>query len=163
MANKAVSIDRTQLAKRANGAQIELTAVSSSAKLRALLLMDMTSFEIAVATGCSVRTVEDRRSKLKVDSVAYGTRSSKFDFGLDNLYSLVAMLASRYHVEDGNIRAWLLGRTPYLEEQRPASVLSAGWFDLVREAAIAFASAQSPEEFLANRGPIPRVEDSVDA
>jgi hypothetical protein len=162
----AMSIDRRRLAmgtSSANEAPIKLTAVKSSAKLRALLLMGMTSFEIAVAIGCSVRTVEDRRSKLKVDSVTDGIRSSKFDLGLDNLYSLVGMLASRYRVEDENIRAWLLGRTPYLEEQRPASMLSAGRFDLVREAAIAYAKVESPEEFLANREPIPRVEDSVDA
>jgi hypothetical protein len=141
---------------------VALTPVDTSAKLRALLLLEMTAFEIALAVGCSVRTVEDRKQKLKIDSVTNAERSTNFDRGLDDLYSLVTMMAGRYAVGSENIRGWLLGRSTYLEEQRPACLLGDGRFSIVREAAIAYATGVPPEDFLREWAPIARCEDRAE-
>ncbi|HEY7830269.1 MAG TPA: hypothetical protein VIC06_06860 [Solirubrobacteraceae bacterium] len=132
-------------------------AISTREKFEDLLGLGMTSAEIALASDSSLRAVEDRRRKLK-DPAYMQTRSTKLDLGIDALYSLALMLETR-KIEPANIRAWLLGRSAYLEEQRPAILLSAGEFDLVREAAIAYATSETPGEFLDKRGPIPRVAE----
>lgn len=158
----SIQLDKSRICKTEQDGGVRVPAVAGSEKLRDLLFIGMTSFEIAVATGCSVRAVEVRRRKLKEESITTNVvRNTKFDVGLDNLYSLVSMMR-RSFVEVENIRAWLVGRSAYLEEQRPASLLRAGEFDLVREAAKAYAASETPQEFLAGREDIPRVEDLID-
>jgi hypothetical protein len=125
-----------------------------------IALFELTSAEIAFAIAASLRAVEERRKRLsqrnRLDSTP---RASKLDDGIDRLYSLASMLHDRYEIEPQTVRAWIMGRSAYLEEQRPASLLRAGEFDFVREAAIAFAKAEPPSDFLDSRGPVPRVVD----
>lgn len=129
-------------------------AVSTDQKLLWLIDIGVTSAEIALSTGSpSVRAVEERRRALREGKVK--ERYAKLDPGIDALFSIVSMLERR-HMEPRNIRAWLLGLSPYLEEQRPAVLLSANEFELVRAAALAFASNETPEEFLKDRDQLPR-------
>jgi hypothetical protein len=129
-------------------------ATTTSEKLTRLITAGVTSAEIAVATGSSLRAVEDRRRKLR-NNETEGTRVAKLDTGIDALFSIFSLL-ERHKIEPTNIRAWLIGRSAYLEEQRPAILLSADEFELVRDAAIAYATGETPAEFLADRGPLPR-------
>lgn len=129
-------------------------AVSTDQKLQWLIDIGVTSAEMAVATGArSVRAVEERRRALREGRTR--ERYAKLDPGIDALFSIVSMLERR-HMEPRNVRAWLIGLSPYLEEQRPAVLLSAGEFELVRAAALAFAGNETPEEFLKDRDQLPR-------
>lgn len=117
----------------------------------------MTSAEIALATGASLRAIEDRRRRKDRTEV----RHSKVDDGIDAVYN-VAMLLTTRHVPAPNVRAWFIGRSAYLDEQRPAALLSARQFELVRSAALAYASSEPPEEFRSQVGPIVRVPDPLE-
>lgn len=130
-------------------------ATTADQKLRHLLAIDFTSAEIALATGSSIRTIEDRRRKLRNDDAKESDRSTKLNEGIDLLFSIVREL-ERLEIQATNIRAWLIGRSMYLEEQRPAILLSAKEFELVREAARAYATGETPQEFLTDRDPLPR-------
>ncbi len=130
-------------------------ATTTDQKFTHLLSNDFTSAEIALATGSSIRTIEDRRRKLRHDDSKGSTRSAKLNEGIDRLFSIVREL-ERHEIQATNIRAWLIGRSMYLEEQRPAILLSANEFELVREAARAYATGETPEEFLTDRYPLPR-------
>lgn len=130
-------------------------ATTTNEKLAWIIAADVTSAEIAIATGSSLRAVEDRRRRLKADETKRSRRVAKLDSGIDALFSIFSLL-ERHAIEPTNIRAWLIGRSAYLEEQRPAILLSANEFELVRDAAIAYASGETPAEFLADRGPLPR-------
>lgn len=121
----------------------------------------LTSAEIVIATGASLRTVEERRKKLKGRRKDRDTPNAKFDQSVDCIYSIASMLDKRYSIEPANVRAWLIGRSAYLEEQRPADLLREGEFDLVREAAIAYATGETPTEFLEGRDPLPRATSAV--
>lgn len=121
----------------------------------------LTSAEIAIATGSSLRTVEERRKKLKGRRKDRDTPNAKFDQSIDCIYSIASMLDKRYSIEPANARAWLIGRSAYLEEQRPADLLREGEFDLVREAAIAYATGETPAEFLEGRDSLPRATSAV--
>ena len=126
---------------------------TTNQKLEWLISAGVTSAEIALATGGSLRAVEDRRRSLRNGKSK--TRVAKLDSGIDGLFSIFSLLES-HQIEPSNIRAWLIGRSAFLEEQRPAILLAANEFELVREAAIAYASNETPAEFLAGRGPLPR-------
>lgn len=129
-------------------------AVSTDQKLQWLIDIGLTSAEIAFATGSrSVRAIEERRRALREGKPK--ARYAKLDPAIDSLFSLVSMLERR-HMEPRNIRAWLLGLSPYLEEQRPAVLLSAGEFELVRAAALCYIANETPEEFLKDRDQLPR-------
>jgi hypothetical protein len=138
-------------------------------KLQSLILKNMTSAEIAVGTGCSVRAIEERRRKLnKTNKLNKANeprpksgRYAKVDEGIDAFYSLTSMLENRYTISPTNVRAWFIGRSDYLEEQRPAQLLGAGEFELVREAAIAYATNETPNEFRDRIGTIVRVHDPL--
>ncbi len=114
----------------------------------------MTTAEIALAAGASARAIEERRRR----KAHLETRHSKVDDGIDAVYSIAMLLEGR-HVPAHNVRAWLIGRSAYLDEQRPAALLSNGQFELVRQAAIAYATGETPEEFRNQIGPITRVPD----
>jgi len=155
----------TKLRKQADDGKdddISWRAVTPSEKLAYLFDCELTSAEIAFATGSSVRTIEDRRARLQMEvsgNRQSPNRTQKLDLAIDNLFSIVALLEHR-KITPGNIRAWLAGRTMYLEEQRPAALLSTGehdWYELVREAALAYATAETPREFLKRKGPLPRL------
>lgn len=135
------------------------TPSTSAEKLECLVSLGMTSAEIAVGAGCSVRAIEDRRRRLKTEASSGEGRYAKADDGIDAVYSLVSMLTERFNVEPAKIRAWLIGRSAYLEEQRPAVLLGAGEFELVRAAALAYATGETPKEFLEGRDPIVRAPD----
>ncbi len=128
-------------------------ATTTNQKLERLIAAGVTSAEIALATGGSLRAVEDRRRSLRDGKPK--TRIAKLDSGIDALFSIFSLLES-HKIEPSNIRAWLIGRSAFLEEQRPAILLAANEFELVRKAAIAYASNETPAEFLAGRGPLPR-------
>jgi hypothetical protein len=133
-------------------------------KLQALIELRMTSAEIAVGSGCSVRAIKERRAKLNnVDQSDQTGRYAKADKGIDDFYSLTSMLQDSYMISPENTRAWFSGRSAYLDEQRPAQLLGAGEFELVREAAIAYATNETPEEFRDRIGTITRVPDPLEA
>jgi hypothetical protein len=138
-------------------------ATTSDEKLQGLLDLEMTSAEIAVGTGASVRAIEERRRRLHQTNRPGAARQAKLDDGIDALYSLAFMLQDRYTIPPHNVRAWFIGRSPYLDEQRPAQLLGAGEFALVREAAIAYAKNEAPEEFRDRVGVIVRVPDPLEA
>lgn len=127
--------------------------ICTDEKLQRLIDLDVTSAEIALAAGSSLRAVEERRRSLRAGKTKQ--RAAKLDDGIDALFSIFTLL-ERHQIEPTNIRAWLIGRSEFLEEQRPAVLLSANEFELVRDAAIAYASNEAPAEFLASRGPLPR-------
>src|ERR1700684_47239 len=122
-------------------------ATTTDEKLKALTDLHMTSAEIALAVGCGARAIEERRRRIS-QSADRSVRHSKIAHGIDAVYSLAALLESRW-VPPHNARAWFIGRSAYLDEQRPAVLLSSGHFELVREATIAYASSETPEEFRA--------------
>jgi hypothetical protein len=160
----ALSRPATKQKSKKGSSKLKLPgALTSSEKLQALIQL-MTSAEIAVAAGCSVRAIEERRKQLNkpIDMDSHAKRSSKTDEGIDNVYSLAYLLENRYKLPPHNVRAWFIGRSAYLDEQRPASLLSSGEFELVREAAIAYATSESPDEFLERVGPVVRVPDPVE-
>lgn len=161
-AGEATHLRRTTTTPPAQrSSQARTIRVTADEKLLDLIaLFELTSAEIAFTIAASLRAVEERRKKLGLRNHPSGTsRTSKLDNGIDRLYSLASMLHDRYEIEPQTVRAWIMGRSAYLEEQRPASLLRAGEFDLVREAAIAFAKAEPPCDFLDARSPIPRVVD----
>jgi DNA-binding CsgD family transcriptional regulator len=126
--------------------------VTPAEKLEALLGLGLTSSEIAVSIGASVSAVDQRRRKLNKDERLSGkTRSTKADGRIDDLYSIVSTLEGRYFIEPENIRAWLIGRSAYLDEERPATLLADGNYPLVKKAAIAYATGETPAEFLEQR------------
>lgn len=130
--------------------------VSTQDKLDQLVKAGFTTSEIALATGSHRRTVEDRRRRLKNPVLgSSSTRGSDWDIYLDNLFTIYAYLDQQKITAD-NIRAWLMGRSLYLEEQRPIVLLGAGEFESVREAAIAYSVGERPEDFLEDRPPLPR-------
>jgi hypothetical protein len=136
-------------------------AINSNEKLQLLIDAGMTSVEIALACGSSVRGIEERRRSLR--NGATKMRVAKLDHGLDALFSIFSML-EEHKIEPSNIRAWLVGRSPFLEQQRPAALLGAGepeLYELVRDAATAYASNETPAEFLAERGRLPRIAEPV--
>ncbi len=143
----------------------ELDATTFAEKFKKLIeLFAITSAELALMTGCSVRAVEERRRKLKDATKRRETPHAKLDQGIDRIYSVATMLQRKYMIEPVNVRAWLIGRSAYLEEQRPADLLrEEEFFDLVREAAIAYATGETPAEFLEERSPLPRVASPVEA
>ncbi len=136
-------------------------AVTTAEKLCYIVELDMTTAEIAAATGCSIRAIEDRRRRLNDEPGA--KRSSKTDDRIDAFYSLASMLEMRYKIPPENVRAFFIYRSSYLGEQRPAILLASGEFELVREAAIAYATSETPDEFLDRVGPIARVPDPLGA
>jgi hypothetical protein len=147
--------------KRKTKARSYEAATTADEKLKALTDLKMTSAEIALAAGCSVRAIEERRRRTKQSSPANRKeRISKTDDGIDALHSLVEMLRAR-KVPPHNVRAWFIGRSAYLDEQRPATLLGSGEFELVREAAIAYATSETPAEFRDRKGPIKRVPDPL--
>jgi hypothetical protein len=125
--------------------------VTPAEKLEVLLERGLTSSEIAVSIGTSVSAVDQRRRKLKDEMLSGKARSTKADERIDDLYSIVSMLEGRYLVEPENIRAWLIGRSAYLDEERPATLLADGKYALVKKAAIAYATGETPAEFLDQR------------
>lgn len=126
--------------------------VTPAEKLEALLGLGLTSSEIAVSIGTSVSAVDQRRRKLNKDERLSGkARSTKADERIDDLYSIVSTLEGRYSIEPENIRAWLIGRSAYLDEERPATLLAGGDYPLVKKAAIAYATGETPAEFLDQR------------
>jgi len=135
--------------------------LNTNEKLQRLIDVGMTSAEIALASGSSLRGVEDRRRSLR--NGAAKVRVAKIDVGIDAIFSIFSML-EEHKIEPANIRAWLVGRSPFLEQQRPATLLGAAepeLYELVREAAIAYASNETPVEFLAERGRLPRIPEPV--
>jgi hypothetical protein len=124
-------------------------------KLARLVATGFTSAEIAIATGSSLRAIEDRRRRIKEGAAKESPRSNRLNTRIDALFSIVSLL-EQHRIEIENIRAWLLGRSMYLQDQRPAVLLSASEFELVREAAIAYATGDTPAEFLNGRDPLPR-------
>jgi hypothetical protein len=137
--------------------------VTSDEKLMVLLdTFRMTSPELALILGCSLRAIELRRTRLRSEPETEAQRKSKLDGGIDGLHSLATMLRNR-SLEPDLIRAWFLGRSAYLDEQRPATLLCAGHFELVRAAAIAFARCEPPQVFVDRYGPIPRITSPVTA
>jgi predicted transcriptional regulator len=124
--------------------------VTPAEKLEALLERGLTSTEIAVSIGTSVSAVDQRRRKLKDEMLSRKARSTKADERIDDLYSIVSTLEGS-DIESDNIRAWLIGRSAYLDEERPATLLADGKYQLVREAAIAYATGETPAEFLEQR------------
>lgn len=125
--------------------------VTPAEKLEALLGLGLTSSEIAVSIGTSVSAVNQRRRKFKDERLSGKGRSTKADERIDDLYSIVSTLEARYFIEPENIRAWLIGRSAYLDEERPAALLADGKYTLVRKAAIAYATGETPAEFLDQR------------
>lgn len=139
------------------------TPTTPDEKLALLLENQFTTPELAVATGASVRGVEDRRRRLRERPPSQGSsRTSKLDLRIDALFGIVSLLR-RNQIEASNIRAWLVGRSEYLEEQSPAVLLAAGYVELVRAAALAYAGVEPPTEFLEKWEPIPRPLESVEA
>jgi hypothetical protein len=134
---------------------------TSAEKLESLVELNMTTAEIAAATGCSIRAIEDRRRRLSERSATH--RRSKADDRIDAFYSLTSMLRMRYKIPPENVRAFFICRSGYLGEQRPAILLGSGEFELVREAAIAYATSETPDEFLERVGPVARVLDPLGA
>lgn len=144
---------RRRAKKKLRGQGYEV-ATTTDEKLRALTDLKMTTAEIALAAGASARAIEERRRRK-----GHGeARHSKVDDGIDAVYSIAVLLQGR-QVPAHNVRAWLIGRSAYLDEQRPAALLSTGQFELVRRAAIAYATSETPEEFREQTGPIVRVPD----
>jgi DNA-binding CsgD family transcriptional regulator len=125
--------------------------VTPAEKLEALLVLGLTSSEIAVSIGTSVSAVDQRRRKFKDEMLSGKARSTKADKRIDDLYSIVSTLEGRYSIESENIRAWLIGRSAYLDEERPATLLADGRYAVVKEAAIAYATGETPAEFLDQR------------
>jgi hypothetical protein len=125
--------------------------VSPAEKLEALLELGLTSSEIAISIGTSVSAVVQRRRKLKDEMLSGKARSTKADARIDDLYSIVSMLEGRYCIESDNVRAWLIGRSAYLDEERPATLLAEGKHSLVKEAAVAYATGETPAEFIEQR------------
>lgn len=154
-------VDRLREDPEGGGRKKNRPATHTNEKLQRVIDAGMTSAEIALATGGSVRGVEDRRRTLRNGTAK--VRVAKLDHGIDALFSIFSML-EEHNIEAANIRAWLVGRSPFLEEQRPASLLGAGdpeLVELVREAALAYASNETPAEFLAERGRLPRIATPV--
>lgn len=138
-------------------------AITTDEKLEELIRMRMTSAEIAIATGCSVRAIEERRKRLSGTGRSQSAgQLSKVDTGIDQLYSLASLLEEQHLIPAENVRAWFIGRSAYLQEQRPASMLAAGQFELAREAAIAYATGETPNEFIERVGMIIRVSDLLE-
>jgi hypothetical protein len=136
-------------------------ATTSDEKLKALTELKMTSAEIALAAGCSPRAIEKRRLRTSRASDDREERFSKIDDGIDAVYSIASLMQAR-HVPAHNVRAWFIGRSAYLDEQRPAALLNHGAFELVRDAAIAYSLGETPEEFRNRIGSIKRVPDPLD-
>lgn len=135
-------------------------ATTAEEQLERLSRAGFTAAEVAMSTGASVRGIELRREKAARDAPSAGKRTSSLDGQIDALFSIFYLL-NEYGVPGTNIRAWLMGRSRYLEEQRPARLLSTGdeeLYELVRQAANAYAKGETPQEFLANREPLPRPE-----
>ncbi|HEY1689259.1 MAG TPA: hypothetical protein VGF95_10395 [Solirubrobacteraceae bacterium] len=140
-------------------------AVSLPDKLEELIdKFHMTFVELGIGAGCGARAVEVRRKKLQqpesgeLDKLL-PKRKSKIDRGIEYIHSTATMMTERYSVDPDNVRAWLIGLSPHLEEQRPLALLGEGMFEIVREAAIAYAVSESPKEFLERLGPVPRVPE----
>jgi hypothetical protein len=132
-------------------------------KLAFLLENQFTTAELVLATGASIRGIEDRRRRLRERPPSQGSsRTSKVDVRIDALFGVVSLLG-RNQIALSNVRAWLVGGSEYLEEQSPAVLLAAGHVELVRAAAMAYAGVEPPPEFLEKWGPIPRPLESVEA
>jgi hypothetical protein len=134
-------------------------AVTPDEQLRALIeTYAFTSAELAFIFGCSLRAIETRRAKLRNSAAPHRQRRSKVDEHLDQLYGLATRLHAK-HIAPPLVRAFFLGRSLYLDEQRPGAFLARGHFELVRSAALAFAHCQDPFEFIEEIGSVPRLED----
>lgn len=119
---------------------------------------ELTASELSRAIGCSTRAIEDRKRRNHSGKPpARGRRTSRVDEGVDALYAVAAMMHDKYAVDYRLVRAFVTGRSPYLEEQSPADLLAEGYFEMVRDAAIAFSRGRTPAEFIATSGPFPRV------
>ncbi len=146
--------------EREDATQRRRTPVTADDKLSVLVEeFRFTSAELALLTGSSLRAIESRRSRLDAPDAVRRRRRSAVDEGIDAAYSLATMLRDRYLIDPDLVRAWLLGRSAYLEEQRPAELLAAGHFELVRDAATAFARCEDPGSFADLHGPIPSAEE----
>lgn len=151
--------------RRGSNASLDLnrTPTTPDEKLALLLENQFTTPELVLATGASVRGVEDRRRRLRERPPSRGSsRTSKLDLRIDALFGIVSLLL-RNQIAASNIRAWLVGRSEYLEEQSPAVLLAAGYVELVRAAALAYAGVEPATEFLEKWEPIPRPLESVEA
>ncbi|MCW2982616.1 MAG: hypothetical protein JWR63_186 [Conexibacter sp.] len=155
------SVDTPKRTGRGRGVKkkvSKLVPVTAGDKLLALAgTFNFTHREMSHTCGCSVRAIEDRLRRARSAKVARESRPNALDDRIDDLYAIAALLHERYHVDPELVRAFVSGKSPYLEEQRPSDLIAAGYFEVVRHAALAFARGIRPDEHLIGSGPTPRV------
>ncbi len=120
--------------------------------------------EVALMADTSVselRAYQERHTPGQTRITEQDTPLSALSAAITRHHSLAALLRHRYKIPVDNIRAFLVGRSAYLNEQRPAILWRNELYDLVEEAAIAYATGRTPEEFLDKHEIIPTVDEDL--
>jgi len=122
---------------------------------------EMPLYEIAVMADTNLSEIQAYQLECEFEPGSAAAKDSALAGSIGQLYELVTSLGD-HSIEPGNIRAFLLGHSAYLNEQRPATLWRAGYHQLVKEASTAYATSETPKEFLESRDDIPYISEDLD-